>query len=181
MRCAFLFALLVASAAALGAPGNENSLKHDWKQEQSEGGMELVSNHPAPAAYSESGEPEATLAMEAEKAAKDATLPKILESEIADIREGLMIGDYPEEDGHKPDHGIVSYIEEIDGHPVGFIKYRVVGANGSQLDHPRTVIHAILLKDGKVYLFHLIVLYAGHQDEVRGDQMRLVKATIKKG
>lgn len=180
MRPAILFALLfIASAAACAAPGNESPLKHDWRQEQGDHEIVFTSKYPAPVPFSTTGEPEARMTMEASVAPKDADLKKIMDAEIADIRSSLMIGDYMEDDGHQPDNGIVSYIEEIDGKPVAFIKYRVTGANGKELDHPRSVIHAILLKNGKVFFVHLIVLYAGHQDEVRGDQIRLVRAIIR--
>lgn len=213
MRYAVLFALFFASAAVFGAnadeakPGGGTAPKagtvpkkgtapkadaapkedltpvHDWHEEKGEGYILFISNHPAPKPYSDTGEPEATMKMEGEPAPKNITLQKIMESEVAGIRQDLMIGDYPESeaghDSHKPDHGIVAYIEKIDGRPVAFIKYRVIGANGKELPHPRIVVHAILLKDERVYFVHLIVLYPGHIDEVTGDQLRAVKAIIR--
>lgn len=179
MRSAVLLALLIASAAAFGGSGAESIFKHNWRQEEGDHEILFVSKYPAPIPFSMTGEPEARMTMEATPAPKDADLQKIVQEEIVDIRQGLMIADYLEDDGHKPDNGIVSYTEEIDGEPVAFIKYRVAGANGKALDRPRSVTHAILLARGKIFFVHLIVLYAGHQDEVRGDQIRLVKAIIR--
>ncbi len=210
MRYAVLFALFFASAAVWGAnadsakpagtapkagtaqkedaqkeKGKDDDLNpvHDWREEKGQGYILFISNHPAPKPFSDTGEPEATMKMEAEPAPKNITLQKIMDSEVAGIRKDLTIGDYPEadggKDGHKPDHGIVSYIEKIDGLPVAFIKYRVTGAGGKELPHPRSVVHAILVKDDRVFFVHLIVLYAGHQEEVTGDQLRAVKAIIR--
>lgn len=179
MRLAALAAFCVLSIAGLGASAHAEGFKHNWRQVERDGAVTFISGYPAPAPFSETGEPEATMTMDAAKAEKGATLEGILKAEVADIREGLVIADYLEEDGHKPDRGIVSYTEEIDGQKVAFIKYRVAGNTNGLLAHPRSVIHAILLKDGMIYYVHLIVLYAGHEDEVRGDQLRLVKAIIR--
>ncbi len=179
MRSVTFCMLFTLSMAAWGSSAQGKGLKHDWREVRGENQIQYVSNYPAPAPFSESGEPEATLTMQAGKVDQDMTLPEILKTEIADIREGLAIADYQEEDGRKPVDGIVSYIEEIDGQQVAFIKYRVAGTRKAMLAHPRSVIHAILVKKGTVFYIHLMVLYAGHQDEVRSDQIRLVKAIIK--
>ncbi len=178
MRLAVFLALLVASCAACAASGNHTELKHDWRKAQTPGVITFTSNHRAPPPFSDDGEPEARLAMEVALAPKDLTLQQIMEAEVADIRRDLSIADYQEDDGHKPDRGIVSYIERVDGHEVAFIKYRVSGAGGKPLAYPRSIHHAFLVKNGKVYYVHLMVLYAGHWDEVTGDQMRLVRAII---
>ncbi len=179
------FAVLLFAVAALAlpahatAPDKDTGLKHAWLQQQGKGVITYISKYPAPAPFSETGEPEATLAMSASKIEKDMTLGNIVESEIAGIRETLKIADYEDKDGHKPDNGIVSYLEEINGCQVAFIKYRVAGAGDKTLPRPRSVTHAILVKNGKAYFVHLIVIYAGHSEEVAADQIRLVKAIIR--
>ena len=45
---------------------------------------------------------------------------------------------------------------------------------------PRSVIHAIFMNKGKLYFIHFMVLFAGHQDEARADQIRLIKGVIRK-
>ncbi len=45
---------------------------------------------------------------------------------------------YIEEDGHTPDHDIVTYFEKINGHQVGFIKYRTAGLLEEPEAMPRT-------------------------------------------
>lgn len=179
MRLAALATLCALSMTAWVAPAHAEDFKHNWRQEERDGAVTYISNYPAPKPFSLTGEPEATLTMDAAKAEPGQTLAGIVKAEIADIRQGLAIADYQEQDGHKPDRGIASYTEQIDGHEVAFIKYRVAGTHDARLAHPRSVIHAILLKDGMFYYVHLIVIYAGHQDEVRGDQIRLVKAIIR--
>lgn len=43
-----------------------------------------------------------------------------------------------------------------------------------------SVIHAMPLKDGRLYFFtHLTALYAGRQDGAGGDQMRPVRVIIR--
>lgn len=180
MRLAVLsMALLFSSSAALGAPKADDSLAHDWRQETRDGEVRFTSNHPAPPPFSETGEPEATMAMDASGNPDKLPLSAILKNEIADIRDGIELGEYVEQDSHKADKGIVSYIEKIDGHPVAFIKYRAIGVKKSPRVQPRSVSHAIMVKDDMIYYVHLIILYAGHQDEVREDQMRLIKAILR--
>jgi len=178
MRLAILFIL---SMAACCAPAQAEGLRHNWRQGDAEGAVQFVSNYPAPEPYSATGEPEATLTMEASKVPAGMTLEDILKNELADIGDGsLVIADYVEKDGHKPDHNVVSYIEKIDGEKVAFIKYRVAGNTNGMLPEPRGVMHAILLKGGKVYFFHLIVVYPAHLDEVRADQLTMVRSMIRR-
>ncbi len=175
MRFAVLIALIVAPFAAYG-----EDLKHDWKQQKAGDVLMLISNHRAPASVSPGREPEATLTMEIKKAPANVTLPDLVKGEVGGIRSTLKLGDQPEENGHKPVDGIISYVENIDGQDVGFIKYQVTGTRDKTLPHPRSVTHAMLMKQGKLCFVHLIVLYPGHLDEVTGDQMRMVKSFIAK-
>ncbi len=174
MRFGILIALIVASFAAYG-----EDLKHDWKEQNAGDAFRLISNHRAPASFSPGREPEATLTMEIKKA-PNVSLPDLVKGEVGGIRSTLKLGDQPEENGHKPVDGIISYIETIDGQDVGFVKYQVTGTKDTTLPHPRSVTHAMLIKKGKVCFVHLIVLYPGHLDEVTSDQMKLVKTLIAK-
>jgi hypothetical protein len=84
-----------------------------------------------------------------------------------------------EEDGHTPDRGIASYFEEIAGHKVAFIKYRTVGVAGKSQVMPRSVRHAIFIKKNKTYFVHLVVLFAEHQEEMRADQIHVIRDLIE--
>lgn len=170
-----------ATSIAIGAPQDDTSLKHDWKMHKGNGEVTFISKHPAPVPFSANGEPEAVLSMNAVRlSSKAPSLSEVVSSEIKDIRMELEIGPYLEEDGQKPEVNIVSYIEDIDGHAVAFIKYRTLGPKGKPSAIPRNVRHAILIKNDKLYYLHLTVLYAGHQDEVRDDQIRLIKSIIRR-
>lgn len=174
MRFGILIVLIVASFAAYG-----EGLKHDWKEQKGDA-FRLISNHRAPASFSPGREPEATLTVEIKKAPEGVSLPDLVKGEVGGIRSTLKVADQPEENGHKPVDGVISYIETIEGQDVGFVKYQVAGTKDITLPHPRSVTHAMLIKKGKMYFVHLIVLYPGHLDEVTSDQMQLVKTVIEK-
>ena len=164
-----------------GENGNDLELKHDWRIEEGKNGVNYTSRYPAPPPFSYNQEPEATIAVESVKASRNqSSLSKVVGSEIRDIRRGLQIAEYLEDDGHKPVRNIASWLEEIDGQQVAFIKYRVAGIKGEQRILPRTIRHAILIRNGKLYLVHLTVIFAKRQEEVRADQIRLIKAIIRK-
>lgn len=107
------------------------------------------------------------------------SLSETVKSEVQEIRNELQIGDYLEEDGYNPVDGIATYVEEINGTKVGFIKYRAVGVVGKAPVMPRTTIHAIFIKKDRVFFVHSIVLFAGHQEEVRADQITIIKGLIE--
>jgi formylglycine-generating enzyme required for sulfatase activity len=164
-----------------GALQDDDRLQHDWRIEEGANGVNYASNYPAPVPFSYNGEPEATMAVESVKiSGKPPVLSELVNAEINGIRKGLQIVEYLEEDGYKPQNNIVSYIEPIDGQQVAFIKYRTVGEKGGPRAMPRSIRHAIFIKDGKLHFVHLTVLFAKHQQEVRGDQIRLVKSIIRK-
>ena len=156
-------------------------LQHKWHIEEGSNGVNYLSECPAPVPFSYSEEPEATLAIEAEKiSGRPRILSEVVNSEIRDIRKEIQIGPYLEEDGHQAKANIASYVEEIEGQKVAFIKYRTVGVKGEPRAMPRSVRHALLIKNGKLTFVHLTVLFAKHQEEVRADQMRLIKSIIRK-
>lgn len=172
----------IVTPPAPGAPQDDDRLQHDWHiEEGTNGGVNYISKQPAPPPFSYNGEPEATLAIESVNiSGRPRSLSQVASTEIREIRKELQIGDYQENDGHKPQAGIASWVEEIDGQQVAFIKYRFVGAIGEPRVTARTARHAILIRNGKLYFVHLTVLFAKHQEEVRSDQIRLIKSIIRK-
>jgi hypothetical protein len=172
--------ILATSLAIQSSFADEIKLIHDWKETHEDGDIRFSSNHPAPFPFSTKGEPEATITISSEAVSPERkSLTKIISSEIKDIRKEIQIAEYMEEDGHKPDKDIVKYIEDIEGVKVGFIKYRAAGLIGGSSVLPRTVIHGIFIKGDMVHFVHLIVIFAGHQNEVREDQLQLIKSLIK--
>lgn len=174
--------LVLAAAAHAGpdaASPADSQLQHDWKEERHGSEINLISNHPAPVPFSMSGEPEATLGMEAAILPPGTrTLEEIVADEVKDIRKDLLLDDYEEDDGHKPVDGIATWYETIAGTRVAFIKYRAVGVVGKPPGLARTAIHSILIRGDRIMFTHLIVLYAGHQDEVRHDQRVVIRSMI---
>jgi hypothetical protein len=190
-RMTFLTALLmiplglsVAQTPRRQTPANKlragdhirSLLQHDWSMQQGPDGIFFASNHPAPPPFSTTGEPEATLAVESVKiSGKPPSLTDVVNAEIKSIKSELQIAEYLEQDGRKPQNDVASWVEEIDGQQVAFIKYRAAGVKGGPRVLPRTTRHAILIKDGTLYFAHLTVIFARHQEEVRADQIRLIK------
>lgn len=173
--------LVLASSIALGAPQDDTKLQHGWKMHKGNGEVRFTSNHPAPVPFSTTGEPEAVLSMNAAPLPSEApSLSDVVSSEIKDIRKELEVGPYLEDDGHTPEDNIASYVEDIDGQSVAFIKYRTLGVRGKPPAMPRSVRHAIFIKNGRLYFVHLTVLYAGHQEELRDDQIRLIRSLIRR-
>lgn len=191
MRLVILCMLSAISMAAWGSFAQDAGLKHDWREERLEHGVTFISKHAAPAPYSDTGEPEATLTLlRGGIEHEHIPMPKMLKAEIADIRKGKAMANFLDDldgQGGKPDGDIVSYIEEIEGQPVGFIKYRVAGIGGKT--QARSVMHAILLYKGYILHCHLMVrspmqpapgqIEPGYIEEVRGDQLRALRAALK--
>ena len=159
-----------------------NELQHKWHIEEGQKGIvNYISEYPTPAPYSYVEEPEATLASVTIKiTGKPPSLNTVVTSEIKSLRQELQLAAYLEADGHQPEANIASWVEEIEGQQVAFIKYRTVGVKGKPRGIPRSIRHAILIKNGALYFVHLTVLFAKHQQEVRDDQIRLVKGIIRK-
>jgi hypothetical protein len=181
----FSFAQTAKRAAPVTKPGSakpaDKTLQHNWSKEESNGALTFTSNYPAPVPFSMTGEPEATLAVEMEEiSGTPPSLNEVVKTEIKGIRKGLQIAEYLEDDGHKPEGDIASWVEDIEGQQVAFIKYRVAGVKGEPRILPRTIRHAILIRNGELYFLHLTVIFAEHQEEVRADQIRLVKGIIRR-
>jgi hypothetical protein len=160
-----------------GAVEDDLSLQHKWTEVDP---AHFVSQYPAPFPFSETGEPEAELSTILQTFSGSLpSLTEVVESEANDLRRTLNIVEYLEEDGHNPRDGIATYYEDIDGYRVGFIKYRFNGLIGKPSMLPQTVIHGIIVTKGKVWYIHLITRFSGHQDETRGDQIRIIKTIIR--
>jgi hypothetical protein len=174
-----IFFIVITMIPTVHGATQENTLQHDWKQERENGEVRFISNYPAPFPFSTTGEPEAIMTINVEKISPDKkALAEIMQSEVEAIRKEIQITDYLEEDGQTPDHGIATYVEEINGQQVGFIKYRTTGLIGRPAVMPRTVIHAIVMKNDRIYFVHLIVLFSEHQEEIRADQITMIKGLI---
>jgi hypothetical protein len=183
-RVAMIFLGWLALSASVfagpdAAPHEDTQLQNSWKEVRQGGEITLVSNYAAPVPFSTTGEPEATLGMDAEVVAPGKkSLEEIVADEVREIRKELQIAEYDEDDGKKPVDGIATWYETIDGTRVAFIKYRAIGVAGQTPGLPRTAIHSILIRGDRVFFTHLIVLYAGHQDEVRHDQRVVIHSMI---
>lgn len=175
---ALLVLALLSGAVARADQGNP--FRHDWSFEDD--GTRLVSNHRAPFPFSTSGEPEATLVMQVVRPSSDKpqSLTGIVQGELKSIREELKLADYQEADGHKPEKNVATWYEEVAGTRVAFIRYRVAGTAERMLPTPRTITHAIAVKGGYTLFFHLTVLFAAHQDEVRADQRKMMELVLPK-
>ena len=169
--------LLFTSLSFAGS--DDYTLVHNWNLETKRAGqITLTSEYRVTSPSSRTGEPEARLTLSVYNVTDDRTLSQFVESEISDITKNYAIGEYVEEDNFKPSNGIVSYIDEVNGYKVAFIKYRTSGLRGKRSVRPRSVIQAILVKDMKVYFVDLVIISYSHQEEVRGDQIRVVRGII---
>lgn len=166
-----------ATGTANQADGDD-TLRHNWREQKvpDRPVLRYTSQHPAPPPYSVTGEPEAVMLLEAAQPRQQLTLAALLKSEVAAIRNTLLIAPYTWEGSHPPDRGIATYSETYNGVEVGFIQYQVAGDADSNLAYPRSVRHAHVIHGGKHYCVHLIVAYPGHLQEQLEDQMRLVRA-----
>lgn len=176
MRRRSLVALCLALAPVIGLA--QSPFRHAWRFEKND--TVLISTFTAPPPFSLSGEPEATLTVEASRLGVERpSLEAIVEREVRSIRHQTALARYAERDGKRPRRGIATWFERIAGQQVGFIKYRAAGgARGKRLPEPRTVIQAVAVKDDLAYFFLLTEIYAGHQAEVREDQLRMITVVL---
>lgn len=180
-----LIGLVLASVAHAAPPAahhkKDDGLLYHWKQvRDKDGGITLLSTYPAPVPFSLNGGPEASLGVDVAMLSPDENrLSDIVAHEVADLRKTVVLAEYMEQDGRKPDHGIAVWYETIAGTRVAFIKYRGRGVVGGPTRLPCTAIHTIFVKSNRVVFTHLIVIFAGHQDEDRRDQRRIVRTMIE--
>ncbi|XHF07685.1 hypothetical protein NR798_33010 [Archangium gephyra] len=137
------------------------------------------SAYKSPPPFHLNNEREASLAVQVTPKKPSDTLEKIVAHEVADIRKTLELVDYLEEDGHTPQDNIAVYSMKLDGRDVAFIKYRVIGTEGKRAPMPFTVIHGLVAGTNQIGFVHLQTYFAGHQEQVRADQLLIMKELLK--
>lgn len=151
-----------------------NSFEHAWSVQEVGGELKMLSKTPTPEPFPMAGGPSAVMYFDSAELKPGETLDQIVQGEIEDIKATLSIAEYLEED-HSAVEGIASYVQTIDGVKVAFIKYRSLGDKDTPTALPFTTRHAIFIKQKKIYYVHLFVFFASDQDNIRGDQLRLIK------
>ena len=157
----------------------QTEFKHDWDTKYLEHSIQFTSKKIAPKPFSNSGEPQAIMFVGASKLdpSSENDLNQIVKDEIASIMTDICIDEYLEDD-YTPEDNIVSYFEMISSVKIGIIKYRTCGEKGEPKVIPRSVRQILLIKNDKLYISSLIVLYAEDQDNLRSDQMTFIKQII---
>ena len=165
-----LFSLLSFRTAA------QDKFKHEWDTKYLEHGIQFTSKSAAPVPFSNTGEPSAIMTVDASQIdpSSKSDLAAIVKDEINGIRSELRIEEYLEKD-YKPDSNIVSYFDDINSVKLAVIKYRTTGSVKSERVMPRSVRQILIIKDSKLYVSSLIVLFAGDQDNMRSDQMTFIR------
>jgi hypothetical protein len=180
--------LVSFSSNSYGAPTSQDlkkaidsaHFKHAWKVQTFFDSYELLSPFTAPFPFTTKSEPEAEIivAIPPDKVSPETPMEKILQDQISQIQKNLRITDYLEKD-RKPVNNIVSYTQKVGSSEVGILQYRSLGEKEDPPDNPVSVKQILFVKGNQLYNVVLMVLYAGHQDEVRADQMELVKALLQ--
>ncbi len=153
--------------------------KHGWKIQPFFDSYELLSPFNAPFPVTTKSEPEAEMiiATPPEKIPAGTSMDKILKEQIAKVQKDLKIVEYQEKD-YTPVNNMVSYIQKIGNSDVGFLQYRSLGEKGDKDDVPVTVKQALFVKGDQLYNIVLMILYPGHLEDVKSDQLQLVKALL---
>lgn len=170
--------VLSLCAISLFSNAQNINLKHDWKEVNRDGVIQYISNEKTPFPFSETGEPQAVMNFGA-SISNGESLNEIISKEIEQIQEEYIIADYLEGD-YEPTNNMVSFYRRIDNHKVGIIKYRVSGFKGGISFLPRSIRHLLFIKDEKLWISTLIVLYAEDQYNLREDQINYIKAILAK-
>lgn len=168
------FSLLSLAAVA------QNEFKHNWNMKYLEHGIQFTSKSSAPAPYSSTGEPSALMIVDAlqnDPSSKN-DLTSIVKQEIENIRSSLRIEEYLEKD-YRPDNNIVSYFDDFGTTKLGIIKYRTTGELTGERTMPRSVKQILFVKNNKLYVSSLIVLFAADQKNLRSDQMTFIQNVIQ--
>lgn len=171
--------LLLFNLCTLGLCAQNVSFNHDWDIKYLEHDIQFTSNRIAPAPFSTTGEPQAIMIVEATTLDNSTynDLSKIVTDEVHAIRNELSIDEYLEDDCIAIDN-IVSYFDTINSIQIAVIKYRTNGIKGEQKTMPRSTRQILFIYDGKLWISSLIVLFAEDQDNMRSDQMTIIKAII---
>lgn len=137
------------------------------------------SAYKSPPPFHLNNEREAGLVVQVTLKKPSDTLEKIVTHEVAGIRKTLELADYLEEDGHTPQDNIAVYSMKLDGRDVAFIKYRVIGTEGKRAPMPFTVMHGLVAGTNQIGFVHLQTYFSGHQEEIRADQLLIMKELLK--
>jgi hypothetical protein len=149
-------------------------LQHEWLMNCSASQCSFKSAYKPPPPFGAKNEAVMTVAAVPYKSG--SKMDAILSSEVKSIRDSFEIDtSAAEDDGRVYNKGVATWTERIGNEDVGFIKYRAYSKNAPP-PHFFTSIHCIVLVAGQEFLVNLMSFYAGHQDEVRADQIAVVKA-----
>lgn len=171
--------LIILSFLTFNLNAQNIQFKHDWEMKYLETGIQFTSKKIAPPPFSTTGEPQALMTVGASILDPNSKneLKEILKDEIKGIRESISLDEYLEND-YKPDDNIVSYFENIGSTQIAVIKYRTNGIKGKEKTMPRSVRQILLIKNNKLFVSSLIVLFAEDQDNMRSDQMTFISSII---
>lgn len=175
-----LMLLLVASTVAFAAADLQTSLgkvplKHKWLKECSLTHCTYKSSYKPPVPFT--GKYEAMLSVDVYRRGK-RSMDEILNSEVSEIRKKFEIDEQMKDDDGKPTQkGIATWKENLNGKEIGYIRYRV-HASGPQF---ASITHAIILDSEHEYNVSLYVFFAKHEDEVKSDQLAILKALASAG
>lgn len=183
-----LFALIPVNSHA--APPSSQDLKkiidtvhfrHAWKVQPFFDSWEFISPFKAPASVSAKGEEEAAMYVGTSSDNLEPSIEKALPGQIKKVQDEFrVIESLPSKKAaHKPVNNIVSYTEKVGDKEIGVLEYRIAGEKNDPPGPPRSLNQVFFLKGGQLYNVTLAVLFAGHEEEVRADQMELVKALLK--
>jgi hypothetical protein len=144
-----------------------------------ETGIQFTSKKQTPLPFSTTSEPQALMTVGASLLDPNSRndLKEIIKDEIKGIRESISLDEYLEND-YKPEDNIVSYFEKIGSTQIAVIKYRTNGIKGKEKTMPRSVRQILLIKNDKLFVSSLIVLFAEDQDNMRSDQMTFISNII---
>lgn len=153
--------------------------KHNWKMEYTEDYVKFTSLKKAPYPYSSTEEPQAIMYFNGSKLDKSAKndLVKIVADEIRRIKNELSIDTYLE-DNRKAKENIVSYFDEIENVRIAVIKYRFNTGKVGQISMPRNTQQVLFIHKDILWVSSLIVLYEADQNNMRSDQITILKKLI---
>ena len=174
----YLFSVLIACCLSASAWALEG-FDYDWNIQPGEGStIHFVAKKSAPPPLSTKGEPAARMSVMSEPHFESQSLGALVRAQVVQIKMRADLAPYPEKD-NAPKDGIAIYTENHLNIPVAFIKYRVLGEKGAPVAMPRTVRHAIFIREGRVYYVHLFVLDTEEQETMRADQIKIIEQILQ--
>ncbi len=163
-----------ADAAKADAIIDQSKLTHKWQKSTcNEVDCFLQSAYVPPVPFSLSVKHEALLSLNVckETQKRPRKMANILRDEIKTFRKGMKIVDYLETDNVPVKNNVGSWIEEMNGQEVGFIKFRMIPVEGAL---PATLVQGIVSNKDAKYCIAAIIFFAGHANEVFEDQRRIM-------